>query len=110
MKHKTSELSGALLDAAVAMAEGKKVVAHGSTFYYASASEPATVVHYSSSWKRGGPIIERERITVQPWPDDWAALFYGPCRAIIAIARGRTPLIAAMRAYVAAKLGDEVEL
>lgn len=60
-------------------------------------------------WSQGGPIIEREKLTVgweesdQEWLArgmycDWDT-FSGP-----------TPLIAAMRCYVASKLGDEVEI
>lgn len=66
----------------------------------------------SIAWEHGGPIIERERITIKSREDeagwlDWCAYvganpvnaltFYGP-----------TPLIAAMRAYVSSKFGAEV--
>jgi hypothetical protein len=62
-------------------------------------------LHPSTDWSQGGPIIERERISITHQVGRWAAqtdddLFaYGP-----------TPLIAAMRCYVASKLGDEVEI
>ena len=57
----------------------------------------------STDWAQGGPIIEREGLTLTHQTDKWAAqtdcdLFsYGP-----------TPLIAAMRCYVASKLGEIV--
>ncbi len=104
MKHKVAELEGNSLDAAVAMALGQPIATLDCMpiFY--------EVPPVSSAWAHGGPIIERERITVQTWPGHWAALWYGPGSAVGAIAKGSTPLIAAMRAYVAAKLGDEVEL
>ena len=62
------------------------------------------------SWEFGGPIIEREEIGFAKYGPNgsWKAVigetprgspFYGP-----------TPLIAAMRCYVASKLGDEVEI
>ena len=60
---------------------------------------------YSTDWAQGGPIIEREGLTLTHQTDKWAAqtdcdLFsYGP-----------TPLIAAMRCYVASKLGEIVEV
>jgi hypothetical protein len=72
---------------------------------------PATL--YSTNWEQGGPIIEREGITIthygNDWEDAWSARkgdghwkgkeTYGP-----------TPLIAAMRCYVASKLGDEIDV
>ena len=75
----------------------------------------------SSDWAQGGAIIERECITVSalyaqknpPSPEyahgEWGA--YIPCGiSSVAAGRGTTPLIAAMRCYVASKLGDEVQL
>lgn len=65
----------------------------------------------STDWVQGGPIIEREGITLgdaggswvagKSWADDFFSSFvmYGP-----------TPLIAAMRCYVASKMGDEIEI
>ena len=57
----------------------------------------------SVSWSHGGPIIERERIVLIPqateprhWIANWEAVPIG-ARPIT----GPTPLIAAMRAYVA---------
>lgn len=128
MKHKTAELEGALLDAAVALAEGQaqEIVpfrvdgGHGITFVR---DEPVCQVGVdyfepSTNWAHGGPIIERELVSVVP-PG------YGGCAQWTAgiglrnaydgweadhEAEGPTPLIAAMRAFVASKLGEEVEL
>ena len=69
-----------------------------------SYSEP---ISPSTDWAQGGPIIERDKITIEYTgdPDTWCANIradeevYGP-----------TPLIAAMRAFVASKLGNEVEI
>ena len=61
--------------------------------------------HYSTDWAQGGPIIEREKMTLEWTGEDWMAYirhdeeYFGP-----------TPLIAAMRCFVASKLGEEVEL
>jgi hypothetical protein len=61
--------------------------------------------HYSTDWAQGGPIIEREKMTLEWTGEDWMAYirhdeeYFGP-----------TPLIAAMRCYVASKLGDAVEV
>lgn len=70
----------------------------------------------STDWAQGGPIIEREEIgTKRRAPcfpkEQWEAA--GSITAKGAgywFAVGPTPLIAAMRCYVASKLGDEVEI
>ncbi len=63
----------------------------------------------SSDWGLGGPIIEREHIgvawRVSCWVAENVTLSSGPKRAF---ADGPTPLIAAMRCFVASKFGDEV--
>ena len=109
MKIKTSELTGAALDWAVAKCEGPNSVA---ACYYDEDDLPmcrdeAQHMEWqpSTNWAQGGPIIERGRISITHQVGRWAAqtdddLFaYGP-----------TPLVAAMRCYVASKLGDEVEI
>lgn len=60
-------------------------------------------------WSEGGPIIEREKLHVawSPLWKEWVAL--KPSNAALGVL-GPTPLVAAMRAYVASKLGDEVEI
>ena len=62
--------------------------------------------HYApwQNWAQGGPIIERAGIALYLYgPDKWNAMtekeYQGP-----------TPLIAAMRCYVASKLGDDVDV
>ena len=63
---------------------------------------------YSTDWSQGGPIIERERITIDPFDDfpNWCATIPGHQYRVY----GPTLLIAAMRCYVASKLGDEVDI
>ena len=97
---RTSELQGAALDWAVAKCEGLMQgqiaidgVTHG--FY-----KPST------DWSQGGPIIERELIAVWFSKGDWKSQM----RDTSANIHGPTPLIAAMRCYVASKLGDEVDI
>ena len=108
---KTSELTGAALDWAVAKLEGDMVPDGGVMIQ--------TWPFYSSDWSQGGPIIEREKIDLrwdvtlentdghwiaEWWPDEEDdSRIWGFCS-------GPTPLIAAMRCYVASKLGDEVEV
>ena len=117
---KTSELSGAALDWAVAKCEllsgadytlevdkdvdGKLRINFGGMY-----------PEWSTDWAEGGEIIERERIcledaagmywvaTMQYQNDDYDLIYQ-------AEEQGTTPLIAAMRCHVASCLGDEVQL
>jgi hypothetical protein len=92
---KTSELTGAALDWAV------HVVLHG-------ACEGHAEHEYSTDWAQGGPIIDRERITLRIWDDEDCVHAY-KCSSQDWL-EGPTPLIAAMRCYVASMLGDEVDV
>ena len=94
---KVSELTGAALDWAVAKCEQ----------FVEDEFEP------SENWADGGPIIEREWLDVTPWPNESDEDLRWQCKqhdSIDCVAFGPTPLIAAMRCYVASKLGDEVEV
>jgi len=63
----------------------------------------------STNWAQGGPIIERERITVDA--REHGTLWVAHSRQVGQDGiTGPTPLIAAMRCFVASKLGDEVEV
>lgn len=69
----------------------------------------------SASWAQGGPIIEREDISVNrthnSYPDlGWIATKPGAPNNNSFYQTGAIPLIAAMRCFVAAKLGDEIEI
>lgn len=65
------------------------------------------VPRYSSDWAHGGPIIDENAIGFHPISDaEWMAEEYITCRT----GRGPTPLIAAMRAYVVSKFGEEIEV
>ena len=103
MKIKTSELKDAALDWAVARCEGGVGENQLLGAWYAP----------STDWTQGGPIIEREGITVihigDDWEDEWQAR-RGDGHWQGDLFGGSTPLIAAMRCYVASKLGDEVEI
>ena len=87
MKRKTSNLKWHALDWAV------HVAMHGKCEGYPEHA-------YSADWAHGGPIIEREKMGVFPTHGGWAA----------GLQSGPTPLIAAMRCYVASVLGDEVDV
>lgn len=98
MKVKVSELQGAALDWAVA---------------HCDYTDPETcffIVNYdgfkpSTDWSQGGPIIDPVITKVEDYGDCWGA--EGPDAPE---QFGPTILIAAMRCYVASKLGDEIEI
>lgn len=93
---KVSELEGEQLDYWVGKAEDA-YDPDGSWF------KPSTC------WEEGGPIIERERIRLNPfWLDGnyWQARIARPEASYDGF--GKTALEAAMRAYVRSKFGDEV--
>ena len=110
MKIKTSELQGEALNWAVAKCEGTLYADGGMWYLFCPSTE----------WEFGGPIIEREKLTVAPndqksyvEQEAWTSyrietLFTD--QGDIDYRTGPTPLIAAMRCYVASKLGDEVEI
>jgi hypothetical protein len=106
---KTSELSGAALDWAVAKCEGLEMEGYYGPF---EGGWDLSDYPYSTDWAHGGPIIEREFITIDQKERSICACIDAPdgheCNDIWA--NGPTPLIAAMRCYVASVLGNEVEL
>ena len=100
MGKKTAELTGIVLDWAVGYVMGEKLRILERQIVWPEDYSPPT------NWAQGGPIIERERIDVLYEHDlRWIAV---PQKGIESY--GPTPLIAAMRCYVASKLGDEVEI
>lgn len=65
----------------------------------------------SRDWDQGGALIEREGISVMRWetPNDAGMSWTARNLRSDVHADGSTPLIAAMRVYVASKFGDEVD-
>lgn len=108
---KTSELTGALLDYWVARVEGLQArpyrlgEATARCWTIDKQGRTDCVFSPSTSWAQGGPIIERERIRTQFDVAGWDAQTQGDDW----IYSAPTPLVAAMRAYVASKFGNEVE-
>lgn len=101
MKIKTEELIGAALDWAVAKCE--------STLPPSYDDWTQRWPRYSTDWALGGPIIERESMCVISWGAAWDAhMSSGPTAARRVY--GPTPLVAAMRCFVARKLGYDVEV
>ena len=110
---KTSELTGAALDWAVCEAAGMLKAytqfRSGKNFLKVWGVAANTHLHPSTDWSGGGPIIEREWIDLHCVNDSlWEAEC--PAPGGLAMQNGPTPLTAAMRCYVASKLGDEVEI
>lgn len=112
---KTIELTGPALDWAVARCEnagaamvethsrGRVLLLADTTEY----NEPGETYSPSTNWAQGGPIIEREGITISRgfgggyW---WAVHDKNELEV-----HGPTPLVAAMRCYVASVMGDEID-
>ena len=110
MKVKTSELSGAQLDWAVAKCEGHDAHYYGGIVRTTMRGVFGPECHYSTDWAQGGPIIEREWIGLMNQNDEWGAEIAENCSDGYITAVGPTPLVAAMRCYVASKLGHEIDL
>lgn len=128
----TNKLHNLALDYAVAVAEGMKH-ADGDIFIkdgmvlYRNRSTPWGYFKPSESWNQGGPIIEREEISIRPprdtfapngskvssVEDGWFATNYSKFEGetMPNVSRfGETALIAAMRCYVTHKLGNNIDI
>lgn len=133
MKVRTNELTGAALDYVVAKLQGHSwrcpwILQKDGLRAWLSYEQAWGNPHpeYTQDWSEGGPIIEREGMhlsqtrsndEVAPGvfhlnPTGWrAAIDY----SVLLMSynhslTGPTPLVAAMRCYVASKLGDEIEI
>ena len=116
MRVNTNELIGHALDWAVAKCEGEEAELNRGevvTWKTVALHEYRLVWEPSTNWAQGGAIIEREKMGLRcgdgTWgvaEDKWEAS-HPEC---LYVKHGATPLIAAMRCYVASKLGDEVEV
>lgn len=105
-KIKVAEATAPVLDWLVAKAEGEAVTKFAespSLFRGAGLDKYAP----STNWAQGGPIIEREEMSPERrfFPKAWTCRNHRN-----AYAEGPTALIAAMRCYVASRLGNEVEV
>ena len=131
MKIKTSELTGPALDWAVSKCEGVSMQSFLWAENQRSLDGHAHFYNYSTNSLSGFEIIEREGINLRSirkpghsmgglWlasPANqntgqmvqWVEFLFGNKRRR-GFWRGETPLIAAMRCYVASKLGDEIEI
>jgi hypothetical protein len=128
MRIRTSELTGHTLDRAVGKALGwitypSDSIEHGQWYHTNPSIAPHGFEHNrihisnfnpSTDWAHGGPIIERERISIYVndntlygvqvggWLSGSENLGY--CES------GPTPLIAGLRCYVALKMGEVIDM
>lgn len=105
----TKDLIGAALDWAVAKCEGwiKGDITHPKFCRLWRDQIRTPAAYPSTDWAHGGPIIEREGISIIFHEQGhWTAsnLHGTVC------GEGPTPLIAGMRCYCCSKLGDEIEV
>lgn len=129
---KTSELTGAALDWAVAQCDEASVSYENIRFggkalgmIYDHPNGYSEKHSPSSNWSQGGPIIEREISKVfRNVGGTWSAMIlrndpipYDERGTSLALTQrvqfnkaGNTPLIAAMRCYVASKMGEVVDV
>lgn len=114
MKINVDSLIDPALNWAVAKCEGRNITimrnSDGSLFPQPVWADGLWQCNYSTFWGMGGPIIEREKIDVMWCGIEWCAYCMTPDGERQLETSGPTPLIAAMRAYVASKLGDEIEV
>jgi hypothetical protein len=102
---RVSELTGAALDWAVAHCEGIEwEPGDFAAGHYGPGFAP------SSDWAHGGPLIERERIDLDACGSEWRAVSEITFQSDTPRYYGLTPLIAAMRCYVASVAGDEIDV
>lgn len=120
-KHKTAELSGALLDAAVAKVLGMKyeVIPYrvdSGLWVKFERDEPVCCVdgsryfEPSTCWNQAGQIFEKYPKCLPQENKRIDTSHLGPFAAGNFTSFGPTPLIAGMRAFVALQLGDVVSL
>ena len=110
---KTSELLGNDLDWAVAKCEGIDVYEQigygdGGCLYTTLPSGEEMSFAPSIYWERGGPIIEQWMIDCNTYRNGWRAARHVSTAPTYGY--GPTILIAAMRCYVASKMGEEINI
>ncbi len=113
MKIKTSELTGAVLDWAVAMCLPDDEFLFSPAPYLPDENGQPAWFNPSTSSQDAFPIIDREGILFRPSPfpnSKFAACLGVDWDTGIALQMGSTPLVAAMRCFVASRLGQEIDV
>lgn len=101
---KVERLTGTALDWAVAKAICPQSMGEAWMQGWLSGGSP------SISWKIGGPLIERYRVGLSYIGDEWLATAEETNHGAGACECGDTQLVAAMRAIICERLGDEIEI
>ena len=117
MKIPTSELTGDALNWAVCLARRPDADMSATHVWLDSSDggDDFLIDKTSTDWALGGPIIEREKIGVAPMTstvgdDRGTSNWFANHEDKTDFHDGPTPLIAAMRCYVASKLGNTVNI
>jgi hypothetical protein len=118
MKIQISEATPLQINWAVAKCEGVLVRWSAPHAQLLIEGYPYLVWQAHKDWAQGGPIIEREQLFVCPYDPSgmgWrcttkTADYALPSERQYRAQFGQTPLIAAMRCYVASRLGDEIDI
>jgi hypothetical protein len=108
-----ADLTDTQLNYWVAKAEGIEVKYSAAMEQWRVMDEPTEIWwEPHRNWAQAGPVIEREGIgffrAESPGPEYGDEAWVASDAHDACTYRGTTPLIAAMRAYVASKFGDEV--
>lgn len=121
-KVKTRDLDGVALDHAVAVAEGFVVDGNSHRQGTLDKGVPFVPVSFggceqfkpSQKWEHGGPIIEREHITLDYAPEStngkWLAEVWPMTGEQGRWGRSDSLLVAAMRVFVHSRLGNFVDI
>ena len=108
------DIDGISLDRWVAKAEGIEVKYSTALEAWRIIGEPDEIQWLPhQDWAQAGPIIEREKIAISPRAGEWTASIADPSEnpnspVVIAERTGATPLMAAMRCFVAHRFGEEL--
>jgi hypothetical protein len=109
---KVSDLEGIWLDYWVAKAQGHHLSCDWNQDDYILIGTGAGDLRQfspSTAWIQGGEIIEEERLCITALNSGiWKGIANNASTAPGIVQFGQTPLVAAMRAYVASKCGEEV--
>jgi hypothetical protein len=109
---RTEELTGITLDWAVAQCEGLLGFGYRNDMGLLRITLSTGEDEYfkpTLDWSQCGAIIAREKISLWSRGKEWAAESFTPNEQGHE-ETGKTPLVAAMRCYVASKMGDDVEV
>ena len=113
---KVSEATPSQINYLVAKIEGVKFTLAQVYGLWSVVTDNYKLYEPATDWSQGGPIIEREKICIGYRYVAGRGLQVHAYRATSlddagdCITKGLTPLIAAMRCYLASKLGDTVDV